>query len=170
MHLNRLSGKCLPFCSGFNALIKCINNRHDTVYGDSSDCHWYIGHPILTHWGWDKMANISQAAFSNVFSSMEMFELWLKFHLRLFLSVQLTHWGRVTHICVRKLIIIGSDNGLSPGRCQAIIWNNDEILLIGPLGTNFDEISIEIYTFLFKKVHLKISSEICSHFVSASMC
>ena len=28
----------------------------------------------------------------------------------------LTHWGRVTHICVSKLTIIGSDNGLSPGR------------------------------------------------------
>ena len=26
------------------------------------------------------------------------------------------HWGRVTHICVSKLTIIGSDNGLSPGR------------------------------------------------------
>ena len=33
----------------------------------------------------------------------------------------LTHLGRVTHICVSKLIIIGSDNGLSPGRRQAII-------------------------------------------------
>ena len=27
----------------------------------------------------------------------------------------LTHWGRVTHICVCKLTIIDSDNGLSPG-------------------------------------------------------
>ena len=36
-------------------------------------------------------------------------------------SFLLTHWGRVTHICVSKLTIIGSDNGLSPGRCQAII-------------------------------------------------
>ena len=33
----------------------------------------------------------------------------------------LTHWGRVTHICVSKLSILGSDNGLSPGWCQAII-------------------------------------------------
>ena len=33
----------------------------------------------------------------------------------------LTHWGRVTHICVSELTIIGSDNGLSPGRSQAII-------------------------------------------------
>ena len=70
----------------------------------------------------------------------------------------LTHWGRVTHICVGKLIILGSDNGLSPGRRQAIIWTNAGILLIGPLGTNFSEILIEIYIFSFKKMHLKMSS------------
>ena len=35
----------------------------------------------------------------------------------------LTHWGRVTHICVSKLTIIGLDNGLSPDRRQAIIWS-----------------------------------------------
>ena len=68
-----------------------------------------------------------------------------------------THWGRVTHICVGKLTIIGSDNGLSPGRRQAIIWNN-AILLIGHLGTNFSEILIEIHTFSFKKMDLKMSS------------
>ena len=70
----------------------------------------------------------------------------------------LTHWDRVTHICVSKLTSIGSDNGLSPERCQAIIWTNAGILLIRPLGTNFSEISIEIYTFSFKKTHLKMSS------------
>ena len=71
---------------------------------------------------------------------------------------QLTHWGRVTHICVGNLTIIGSDNGLSPGQRQAIIWNNARILLIGPLGTNFNDISIEIHTFSFKKMHFKMSS------------
>ena len=70
----------------------------------------------------------------------------------------LTHWGRVTHICISKLTIIGSDNGLSPGRCQTIIWTNAGVLLIGSLGTNFSEILIEILTFSFKKMHLKISS------------
>ena len=70
----------------------------------------------------------------------------------------LTHWGRLMHICIGKLTIIGSDNGLSPGRPQAIIWTNDGILLIGPLGTNFSEILIEIHTFSFKKMHLKMSS------------
>ena len=71
---------------------------------------------------------------------------------------QLTHWGRVTHICVGKLTIIVSDKGLSPARRQAIIWTSAGILLIGSLGTNFSEILIEIQTFTFKKMRLKISS------------
>ena len=70
----------------------------------------------------------------------------------------LTHWGRVTHICVGKQTIIGSDNGLSPGRRQAIIWTNDGILLIGPLRTNINEISIKILTFSFTKIRLKVTS------------
>ena len=70
----------------------------------------------------------------------------------------LTHWGRVTHICVVKLTIIHSDNGLSPGRRQAIIWTNAGIVLIGPLVKNFSEIVIGIQTFSFKKMHLKMSS------------
>ena len=72
------------------------------------------------------------------------------------IGVFLTHWGRATHICVGKLIIIGSDNGLSPGRRQAIIWTIAGILLIGTLGTNFNEILIGIQTFSFKKMHLKM--------------
>ena len=76
----------------------------------------------------------------------------------------LTHWGRVTHICVIKLTIIGSDNGLSPGRRQAIIWINAGILLIGPLGTNFSENLIGILTFSFTKMRLKVSSAKCRPF------
>ena len=70
----------------------------------------------------------------------------------------LTHWGRVTHICVSKQTIIGSDNGLSPGRRQAIIWTNAGMLLIGNLGTNFSQILFEIGIFSFKKMGLKVSS------------
>ena len=58
-----------------------------------------------------------------------------------------THWCRVVHICVSKLTFIGSDNGLSPGGHQAIIWINDGILLTGTLGTNFSEILSEIHAF-----------------------
>ena len=70
----------------------------------------------------------------------------------------LTHWGRVTHICVSKLTVINSDNGLSPGRRQAITWTNGGILLMGPLGTNFSEILSKIHTSYFKKMHFKTSS------------
>ena len=70
----------------------------------------------------------------------------------------LTHWGRVTHVWVSNLTIIGSDNGLSPGRRQAIIWPNAWILLIRTLGTNFSEILSKIHTFSFKKMHFKMSS------------
>ena len=70
----------------------------------------------------------------------------------------LTHWSRVAHICVGKQTIIGSDNGLSPGRRQAIIWTNAGILLIGPLGTNLSEFLIVIQTFSFNEMHLKMSS------------
>ena len=42
-----------------------------------------------------------------------------------FSTLVLTHWGRVMHICVGNLTIIGSDNGLAPAGRQAIIWTND---------------------------------------------
>ena len=76
----------------------------------------------------------------------------------MYIRILLTHWGRVTHICVGNLTIIGSDNGLSPDRRQAITWTNVVIFLIGSLGTNFSEMSIEIHAFSFTKIHLKMSS------------
>ena len=79
---------------------------------------------------------------------------WWAFYIGLYV---LTHWGQVTHRCFGNLTIIGSDNGLSPGRYQAIIWTNAGILLIGSLGTNFGEIFTEIITFSFKKMYLKVS-------------
>ena len=76
--------------------------------------------------------------------------------------VLLTHWGRVTHICVSKRTIIGSDDGLSPSRRQAIIWTNAGILLIGPPGTNFSEILIEIITFSFKNAFESVVCEMAA--------
>ena len=68
----------------------------------------------------------------------------------------------VPHICriyasVNR-VSIGSDNGLSPIRRQAIIWTNAGLLLIGLLGTNFNEILIKLQNFSFTRLHLKISS------------
>ena len=77
-----------------------------------------------------------------VIASPDLIWLCTKGHL-------LTYWG---------LVIFGSDNDLSPGRRQAIIWTDDGIFLIGPVGTNFSEILSEIHIFSFKKKLFKASS------------
>ena len=64
---------------------------------------------------------------------------------------------QTTHICVRNLTTIGSVNALSPCRRQTITWTNAGVLLIGTLRTNFGEILIEIPTFSFKKMRLKVA-------------
>ena len=97
--------------------------------------------------------------------------LWKKVHLMIIIKLvsTLTHWGRVTHICVSKLTIIGSDNGVSPGRWQAIIWTNAGILLIRNLGTNFNEI-LTVVRFHSRKCIWKCFLRNGVHFVSASLC
>ena len=94
-----------------------------------------------------------------------MYRLWLHNLYGLYgprcpqsLERLLTDWGRGMHISIGNVTIIGSDNGLSPGRLQAIILTNAGILSIGPLATNFNENSIGIRTFSFKKMHCKMSS------------
>ena len=84
--------------------------------------------------------------FKSIFNSLRL------------IKVLLTHWGQVMHVCINNLTIICSHSGGSPGRCQAIIWTNARILLIGPVGINFSEVSIEIQIFSFKKIHLRVSS------------
>ena len=79
----------------------------------------------------------------------------------------LCHWGRVMHICVSKLNIIGSDNGLSSGRRHTIIWTNAGLLLIWPLGTNFSEMLIH---FRSRKCIWKYRLRNGAHFVSAPEC
>ena len=105
---------------------------------------------------------------------------FMKMHLKMFACktpwpfcscfTVVTHWGWVMHICISKLTTIGSDNGLLPDWHQAIIWTNTGILLIGPLGTKFSEILIEIHIFWLKDMHLKKSSVKWQPFVSASVC
>ena len=68
----------------------------------------------------------------------------------------LIHWGRVRHICASKITIIGSSNGLSHGRCQAIFRTIDGILLVDNFGTKFCEILIGIYIFSFRKIYDKL--------------
>ena len=71
----------------------------------------------------------------------------------------------MTHICVGNLTIIGSDNGLSLDRRQAINWTNAGILLIEHLGINFSGIlafsrnyNIFIQENVFKSVVCEITA------------
>ena len=67
-------------------------------------------------------------------------------------------------------VIIGACNGLSPFRCQTITWTNDDILSIGPLGTKFSDICIEIKTFSLTKLHSKMSSNKVATILSRPQC
>ena len=73
------------------------------------------------------------------------------------------------YICVSKLTITGSDNGLSPDRRQAIIWNQCWNIIIESLGIDFNEILGEMHTFTFMKMYSKMSSAKWRNFVSASI-
>ena len=74
------------------------------------------------------------------------------------------------YICIIKLTIIGSANGLAPGRRQTITWTNARVLLIEPLETNFSEILIDMHTFSLHKMHLEMLFANCGSFVSALIC
>ena len=68
---------------------------------------------------------------------------------------ELTNWGRVMHICVSKLTIIGLDSGWStPSHYLNQCWNNINLTLGNEFPWNFSDTNI----FSFKKMHLKISS------------
>ena len=119
-------------------------------------------HAIIRQWTYQVFYNAwraPQMSFCQAVNSRMICILW-----QICNEIVLTHRGRVTHICVGKLTIIGWHNGLSPERRQAIIWTNAGIVLIGPLGTNFSEILIEIQIFSLKKIRLKMSSAKCCSF------
>ena len=82
----------------------------------------------------------------------------------------LTHWERVIHLRVVNLTIIGTDNGLLPDQHQAITWTNAEILLIGPLGTNFSEVLIKIHIHFHSRKCMMASSHGSIFQVSELLC
>ena len=83
---------------------------------------------------------------------------------------ELTLLGRVTHICVGNLTIIGSDNGLSPSGRQAIILIKAGILLTDPLGKTSVKFYSKYIYFHSKKCILECRFHNGGHFFSAAMC
>ena len=85
--------------------VPCTNHNnfiHDDWHVSCSFTWWVhlnvLGRtPLLTHWGRDKTATISQTTFSSAFSWMEIHGSRLMFHWILFLRVKLTifkYWFR----------------------------------------------------------------------------
>ena len=146
------SGKWRSFCLGLNEerwlpAVLYWNGGHVVI--SDLDTYEYLRHPTFTFfWSGSFHLSLSIELFMIVSENGLSFDHWKV----------LTNWGRAAHICIGKLTIIGSDNGLSLRWCQAIIWTSDIILLIRPLGINFIEILIGIQTFSFKKMHLKVPS------------
>ena len=66
-----------------NKIVKCLHS---------------LAQRVLTHWGRDEIDNISQTTFSNVFSSMKMFEFRLKFHWSLFLKGPISNTAALVQI------------------------------------------------------------------------
>ena len=67
----------------------------------------------------------------------------------------LTHLPQCRIYVSVNWVSIVSDNGLSPIRHQAITLTNDGLLLIKPLGTNFNEILSKIQNLSYKEIHMK---------------
>ena len=128
------------------AVGSCFRSGADTTPGDTSVNAWWVWQELLEArlldrfvWGIsNKKIIVKNRGRTLILIFLVMFVEW--------------------RICVGNLIIIGPDNGLAPGRHKAIIWANAAILLIGPSGTTFSEIIIEILSVPFKIMRLKGSS------------
>ena len=97
-----------------------------------------------------------------LYYKMAQYSTTMRKAISMYIGRALTRWGRVTHICVSNLTIIGSDNDLR--RRHDSILTNAGILSIRILGTNFSEIRIGILSFPFKNMLLKISFVKCRPF------
>ena len=71
------------------------------------------------------------------------------------------HWMRPsgTSMSPNWVIVIGSGDCFSPVWCQPIILTNDGLMIIAPVGVNFNGIVIKRQRFSLKKMHLKMSAK-----------
>ena len=127
--------------------IVCISFFNSSPTSAKYMCQWIDGILLIGLLGTNSVDIVFRI---KLFHSQKYIWKWQLFYPG---GDEFTHWGPVMHICVSTLTITGSDNGLSPGRRQAIIWTNAGLLL-----TNFSENLIKILTFSLTKMQLKVSS------------
>ena len=86
------------------------------------------------------------------------------------LLMHLNYYGLLLSIdiCICALSL-GSDNGLLPVWWQTIIWTDANSQLIGPLGTNLNEIRSKYNNFHSRNLISKCCQQNVSHFLGLSM-
>ena len=155
-----------------------IFRRHCSQYSNlcviMDMCHFFYikNNPVIAHCGenvsnwWYRFGNKSSCrrklGFGNEFDTWPYLADTARPHHRvIYPTITLAAIMPIHCMHFFSLLFKLSFNSLQPSDAymrQIIIWTNDRILLIGPLGTNFSDILIEIHKFPFKKMHLKISS------------
>ena len=125
----------------------------------------------------------NRITFSNILGLMHCRDFWIKNNTFLFRKMKskmfskcqtfcfrlsakcilFTHWFRITHIWVSKQTTIGSDNGLSPGRSQAIILTNDVILSIGQTFAHPHILSILDLSFYCNESTAVLNNQVTIH-------
>ena len=111
---------------------------------------WFLICEVPWHLPESNLTASAQATLYNEFQNYTF--TWLPY---LPVANVLTHWGRVTHICVSKLNSIGSDNALSPSHHLNRCWNIVNLTLGNKLPWNVYRNS---YIFIKKNLYLKMSS------------
>ena len=95
-------------------------------------------------WCWCRRSRCNWSMFTRCFSYFCAMARDVKGSQSLW-PIQLTHWCRLTHICISKLTTIGSDNGLSPDRHQAIIWTSARFCQLNP----WEQTSVKFHRILY---------------------
>ena len=99
-----------------------------------------------THWHRDRIAGMLLFFAFKLTNTYINWPHWLKVHLDYIRNRDLLfarEWMKQWLVLARR---------------QAIIWSHEIPLWLGPSGTKFSEIHIEIKTFSLTKLHLKIAS------------
>ena len=140
----------------------------NTLYCNHSDINQYTITPKHFHWfdyPWQTSAAMFQDGHHRLPIRHSLFD---------FLSVCLIYLNDSIEAgwsiyVLTKSAIIGSNNGVSPVRRQAINSTNADSLAIGPLGI-FMKFESRYNSFRWRKYIKKCCLLIVGHYVSASMC
>ena len=116
--------------------------------------------PVSSKWFRSHMVGVNKMQVIQVIKKIDYSSSNDTYKINILLRLQgfLTHWGIVTDICVSRLTIIGSDNGLAPSRPPSHYLNQCWLIANWTPGNKFQWIWIEILSFSFKKMHLQMLS------------